>query len=84
MNQNGFALITGASGGLGMLLVLVAMVVCGGKSDGPRPEASDVFPPRPNEVRDIMSHERERQMAERVCSCCTTAYDQIDVAGSRG
>jgi hypothetical protein len=38
MNQNGFALIAGASGGLGLLLVLVAMVVCGCKSNGPRPE----------------------------------------------
>jgi hypothetical protein len=40
MNQNAFALITGASGGLGMLLVLVAIVVCGCKSNGPRPEAT--------------------------------------------
>ena len=47
-----------------MLLVLVAIVACGCKSKGPRPEASDVFPPRPNEVRIVATSRRTNASAK--------------------
>jgi hypothetical protein len=47
-----------------MLLVLVAILVCGCKSNGPRPETSVVFPPRPNEVRIVATSRRTNASAK--------------------
>lgn len=47
-----------------MLLVLVAILVCGCKSNGPRPETSDVFPPRPNEFRIVATSRRTNASAK--------------------
>ena len=46
-----------------MLLLLVAIAVCGCNFNEPRPESSDVFPLRPNEVRIVATSRRAKASA---------------------